>query len=96
MRWTCWVAVLVGVCAAGCDVPQTSIDETTCTDLCRCISALPAGQASCEMQCRAQIAPVNDACADCVAENVNSCSAMLTTCIDACTQQQVPLQGDPP
>jgi len=83
------------VVAAGCDVAQQDVDHITCTDLCRCIGGLPSSQMKCEAGCTAQLAPVPDACAQCVAETTSSCTTMISDCIPLCTPQPTPLQGEP-
>jgi hypothetical protein len=79
----------------GCDIPQATTDEVTCTDLCRCLSGLPSSQARCEASCLAAVAPVTDECAQCTAENAASCAATIADCLPLCTSQPTPLQGEP-
>ncbi len=82
------------VAAAGCEVTQSDTDFLTCTDLCRCIGGLPSSQTSCEASCEIQLAPVDDACAQCVANTTNSCTTMISDCIPLCTAQPMPREGD--
>jgi hypothetical protein len=96
MRGTAWVCSLFAVCLAGCDVPQETIDDFDCTDLCRCISTLPSSQARCKAACLAQFAPISTACDSCIARNASTCSAMESECLPICEPPATPLEGDPP
>lgn len=95
MRGFTRVGCLVAALLAGCDTPQAAVDEVTCTDLCRCLSGLEATQERCTAQCMAQLAPVPDACSDCVGLHAGSCTEIINECFAGCVSQPTPLEGDP-
>ncbi len=95
MRGNAWVRVVV-VCLgiAGCETPQETMDEVTCTTICRCATTLPGDRDECVTECIGDLGPVSDPCAACVSLHAEACTTLLADCNAQCVPAQ-PREGGP-
>jgi hypothetical protein len=92
MRAYAWVVVCFGL--AGCETPQETLDEVTCTTICRCVATLPGDREECVTDCVGQLGPVSEECSECVSLHAEECSSLLPDCNSQCfSAQPQPFQG---
>jgi hypothetical protein len=98
MRGIVSLSFVVGA-LLGCHAQQADLKQDVCVDVCRCGAfgdgtvPLPGEQALCVPGCEQALDAITDDCSDCVFENENSCSTMLSVCESKCVPTQPPVNG---
>ena len=73
------IGLVVGL--AGCwDIPQETIDDIACTNICRCIPELSPEQ--CQTSCIADLSPVSTECFDFTTASSQQCAAIRADLMD--------------